>query len=132
MTLVEVVIAIAVLALVMAGSYALVSRSAALSRAARNHYVATMIAFNRLERAKNFEYDDLPLMAESEVLVNDNGVPDTEGDFRRTTTVNTNYAPNLTKIEVKVDIRNMRSGNFEGEQEKIASLFTSYYEPEGE
>ena len=130
MTLVEVVLALVVLSLVMAGSYLLVSRAAATSRAARDHYVAAVIAKDRLERARNFAYDDLHLLAEDDVVVDDTGLPDPEGNFRRTTIVNTNYASGLTKIEVIVEVRNQRTGDFTGGQESVASLFTEYYERE--
>lgn len=128
MTLVEVVLALALLSLVMAGSYLLVSRAAATSRAARDHYVAAVIAKDRLERARNFAYDDLHLLAEDHVIVNDTGLPDPEGHFRRTTLVDTNYAPNLTKIKVIVEVRSRRTGNFDAGEESVASLFTEYYE----
>jgi len=129
MTLVEVVLAVVLLSLVMAGSYLLVSRAAATSRAARNHYVAAVIAKDRLERARNFEYDDLHLLAEDKVVVDDTGLPDPDGNFRRTTIVTTNYAPNLTKIKVIVEVRNPRTGKFDAGEESVASLFTDYYEP---
>jgi len=130
MTLVEVVLALVVLSLVMAGSYLLVSRAAATSRAARDNYVAALIAKDRLERARNFAYDDLHLLAEDDVVVDDTGLPDPEGNFRRTTIVTTNYAPGLTKIEVIVEVRNQRTGDFTAGQESVASLFTEYYERE--
>ena len=111
MTLTEVVIATALILTVMASSYVLIIQSAELSRSARRHYIAISLAKNRLERARNFLYNDLKLMAESDLTVNDNGNPDPAGRFRRTTVVDTNYAAtqglsgDLTEVIVTVKIR---------------------------
>ena len=128
-TIVETVFSIVMLIMVMAGAYKIITSTASLNRVVRNHYVATNLAKNRLERARNFPYPDLPMLAESMVLVNDNGVPATDGRFRRTTTVNTNYGPGVTALTVTVDIKNLRSGNFTTEKESVASLYTEYLTP---
>ena len=126
MTLTEVVIASFLILLVMTSSYSLIIKSSELSRSARSHYIAISLAKNRLERARNFLYNDLKLMAETDLNVNDNGNPDPEGRFRRTTTVNTNYAPGLTEVIVTVKIRNPHTGLFTPDNETIRTLFTEY------
>jgi hypothetical protein len=126
MTLTEVVIATFLILLVMTSSYSLIVKSAELSRSARRHYIAISIAKNRLERARNFLYNDLKLMAETDLNVNDNGNPDPNGRFRRTTTVNTNFAPGLTEVTIVVKIRNPHTGLFTPDNETIRSLFTEY------
>jgi type II secretory pathway pseudopilin PulG len=125
-TLVEAVVSTALLVLVIGGSFALVNRSQALIYAARNHYVAINISRARLERARNFAYDQLQGLAESNVVVNDSGSPASDGYFRRTTQVITNYQPGLTKIDVRTDIRNSRTLEFTGDNENVASLYTEY------
>ena len=126
MTLTEVVIATGLILIIMASSYVLIVQSAELSRSSRRHYIAISLAKNRLERARNFLYDDLKLMAESDLTVNDYGNPDPEGRFRRTTAVNTNYAPGLTEVIVTVKIRNPHTGLFTPDNETIRTLFTEY------
>ena len=125
-TLVEAVVSAALLVLVIGGSYVLVNRSQDLIYAARNHYIAINISRARLERARNFEYDQLQGLSESNVVVNDSGSPSSEGYFRRTTQVTTNYQPGLTKIDVRTDIKNRRTGQFAGDYENVASLYTEY------
>ena len=129
MTLTEVVISTAIILIVLASSYVLVVRAAELSRSARRHYIAISLAKNRIERARNFLYDDLKLMAESDLTVNDNGNPDPNGRFRRTTNVNTNFAAGLTEVIVTVKIRNPHTGLFTPDNESIRTLFTEYLEP---
>ena len=128
-TIVETVFSIVMLMMVMAGAYKIITSTASLNRVVRNHYVAANLAKNRLERARNFPYPDLPLLAENLVLVNDNGVPAADGRFRRTTAVNTNYGPGVTALTVTVGIKNLRSGNFNTETESISSLYTEFLSP---
>ena len=131
MTLTEVVISTFLILLVMTSAYSLIIKSSELSRSARRHYIAISLAKNRLERARNFLYNDLKLMAETDLTVNDNGNPDPEGRFRRTTLVNTNtiYGAGLTEITVTVKIRNPHTGLFTPDNETIKSLFTEYLTP---
>jgi hypothetical protein len=63
------------------------------------------------------------LLTESNVIVDENGNPNTTADFKRTTAVNTNYAANLTQITVTVRMRNFRTGAW-GAQEQVSSLYT--------
>ncbi len=123
-TLVEVMVALVLVVLVLAGAYGLVVQAEMLSTVARNHYVAIAIGKNRLERARNFQYASLSLLTESDVQVDDNGAPDTTGRFKRTTAVNTNYAAGLTEVVVTVKIKNVQTGTFGSELERISTLFT--------
>lgn len=117
-TIVEAVVSSVLLAMVLGGAYTLIVRTYTVSRVARDHYVASNLAKNRIERAHNFRYSDLPLLAESKVMVDDNGSGDTEGHFRRTTRVNTSFVDPITgatntEVSVAVDVRNIRTGSFD-------------------
>lgn len=125
-TLIEAVVSAVLLALVIAGSYTLLVRSAALIRGARNHYVAMNIAKARVERARGFNYYQLSLLAETNMVVSDDGSPLSSGDFRRTTLVNTNYQSGLTLMTVITEVKNLRTRAFIGENESAAALFTEY------
>ena len=118
-------IASVVLTMVMGGAYSLVVQAAQMSRSARDHYVAVNLAKNRLERARNFQYGDLRLVGENNVVVDENGNPNTAANFRRTTAVTTNYSANITQVIVTVQIRNFRTGLW-GAQEQMSSLFANY------
>lgn len=125
-TLAEALIGSALMVIVIGGAYMLVSRTQALIYSARNHYVAVNISRARLERARDFAYTQLISLTESNVVVNDSGVPTSDGYFRRTTMVTTNYQAGLTKIEVRTDIRNTRTLEFTGDSESLATLSTEY------
>jgi prepilin-type N-terminal cleavage/methylation domain-containing protein len=128
MSLIEVVIAVLVLSLVLGGAYPLIVRAARLSRTARNHYVAVQLAQNRLERARTIAYSELPLLAESNLIVDETGAPTIAGRFRRTTVTTTNYAPNVTQVAITVEMRNTKTGQFQGEAETLVMLYTEYLE----
>ncbi|MBU1693585.1 MAG: prepilin-type N-terminal cleavage/methylation domain-containing protein [Verrucomicrobia bacterium] len=129
-TLVEVMVALVLVFMALAGAYLVVIHAARLSRSARDHYVATNLGRSRLERARNYEYSDLYLLAEDNLVVDEHGVPAAEGWFRRSSAVNTNYAPSLTEIIVTVQIRSRRNLQFGAEAEEISSLFTEYLVPQ--
>lgn len=127
--MVEVVVSLFLIVMVMGGAYRIIVQASRLSRAARNHYVAETLCKNRLERARNFEYADLILIAENGIAVNDNGYPTPSGWFKRTTVVNTNLTAGCTMVEVTVQIKNRKTGQFGTEQEKMSTLFTEYLIP---
>lgn len=125
-TLVEALISLVLIVMVLGGSYALVSQSTRGIYLARHHYVAVNIARARIERIRNFTYNQIISLTETNVVVDDSGIPSSEGYFRRSTLINTNYAPGLTKVEVITDIRDIKSLTFKGNYESVASLFTEY------
>ncbi len=125
----EVVVTLVLIAMVMGGAYLVMARAAELSRTARNHYVAATLCKNRLERARNFDYQDLHLLEEYDLVVDDNGSPSSRGVFARTTTVNTNLATGLTQVTVTVKIRNKKTGQFGPGKEELSTIFTEYLAP---
>lgn len=125
-TLVEVLVSVVLLAMVIAGSYTLIGRATALMRSARNHYVALNLCKNRLERARIMAYRDLPLLAETNMQVDANGVVSSLGDFRRSTILGTNAAAGMTELIVNTEVRSVRSQTFRGEMESASCLFTEF------
>lgn len=127
-TLVEAVISTVILAFAIAGSYALIIRSASMIRSSRNHYMAVNLAKDRLERARSVPYSQLIMLSESQLAVDDTGTPSSTGDFRRTTTVNTNYQSGITLITVNTEVKSLKTRSFDGEAEPVSALFTEYIE----
>lgn len=125
-SIMETVISIALLAVALAGAYSLIVRSSSSIQSARNHYIAVNISKARVERARNFSYNELYMLGESSVVVDESGNPISGGQYSRTTTVNTNYQPGLTQITVVTGIRDRQSNTFKGDSESVSSLFTEY------
>ena len=131
--LLEVIIALTVFMLCVAGIAALILAAKEISDKARDHYTAANIAKNRLERAGIYarpgQLSQVFLMAvgDSNAPVDMSGAdaPASSAPFRRTTTVS--WKPgctNLVMITVTVDIRNRRNLSFSGEKESLTSYLT--------
>lgn len=103
-TFLEIVVAMAILAIAMAGSYKVMTVSMQTRQVALNHYVATVMANNQIERAKNLAFDNLSLLAESERAVDELGATDAEGRYLRTTAIEPLWGgeSDLTRITVTI------------------------------
>jgi prepilin-type N-terminal cleavage/methylation domain-containing protein len=128
MTLIEVVIALVIFAICVGGFCALVSQVRQAADMARDRYIAVNLAKNRLERARSFDFYQLHLFKESDVLLDQRGSPSTEGNFRRTTTVS--YVTDIKcQLIVKVEVRNRITRAFEPKPETVSSYLAYYAEP---
>ncbi len=106
-TLVEVLISTAIFALVIVGIMGTLIISVDLSRKIDYEYAATNLAKKRLETARTMiktqGFWTLFTMEEEDILINADGMRDSDGEFVRTTKVDPNYGnPRLTKVEVEI------------------------------
>lgn len=127
MTLIEAVIALFVFASCIAGACAVVIKARELSDTARLHYTAVNLARNRIEQARTFRYNELPYLVENQTVVGVKGVPDSTGDFRRTTTIS-NVMARLALMTVTVEIRNKYTTRFDGKAEEVSTYLADYME----
>ena len=76
-------------------------------------YTAYNIAKNHIENLKSFSFSDVASATENSVYVDENGTPDTDGKFIRSTSVSASYLgdANLTQVVVSVYyvIKNVQS-----------------------
>lgn len=121
-TLMEVMMALVILLIFMVSAFQAVTAALWMNQQARDHYVAINLANSRLERARNLQYASLAQLVESQLVMDEHGVPNANGAFRRTTSVNASYGSNLTEFVIQVDIRNRKSKQFEGDNEQLASV----------
>lgn len=126
MTLVEVVVASTIFMIFCAGFYAVYITSLRTHKIAGDHYRATLIARNRIQRALSFDYGSLPLMAETLRPVDSDGNPLPNGQYRRTTLVNTNFGFMLTKMEVEVYYPH-KGTNLSLQPIKVSTLITDKF-----
>lgn len=129
-TLVEVVISLSLLVVVMAGVYRSLESAFRLRRASHQHYLAVVIANNRIERAKNVAFDDLGLLDEERLPVTAQGVPEPDGLFRRTTVVEPDFDGNtsLARVTVTVEVPPARHRRHRRVpvSETVSTLLTDY------
>jgi prepilin-type N-terminal cleavage/methylation domain-containing protein len=144
MTIVEVMVASTILALVMASAFPLVDNLLGRVHMSRDHYVASSVCQARIERGRQVPYADLELMTEDGSLVDDFGnlaVPG--GRFKRTTVIEVDKPTDgMTQMTVTVKIcvcsrwgwkrvlHPVRKGrnqcHFTDEEEKMTFLYTKY------
>lgn len=109
-TLVETLFSVGIITLVLAGILTILVQTADMSRRINYEYAATNLAKNRIERARVYiqtsGFGDLTAdnFDETDTILDSNGNPDAEGEFKRTTAVavNHNNNPRLTKIDVTI------------------------------
>lgn len=129
-TFLEATMAIAILTSVMAGGCRLIASIVRLRTASHNHYTATLIANNRIERAKHISLSELPLLAEKEVAVNSLGVPQSDGRYRRSTVVQPGHDGDarVTLIQVTVQTPILLRAGQQRPSESVSTLLTEYVE----
>jgi prepilin-type N-terminal cleavage/methylation domain-containing protein len=127
-TFTEVAIAIVLLGMAMAGVYRMITVGMNTRKYVHSHYVATVIANNRIERAKNLVFGELPLLTEQGVTIDELGAPDTEGVFRRFTTITTNWDgdPRVSRITVMVQFPNPLDRNGQPGSNEVSTLITEF------
>lgn len=129
MSLIEVVVAVAILSIVVGGVAWMVIMVRNVSDQARDHYIAANIAKNHIERARIIEYDVLEDFEAADVVVDEGGTPDSSGRFRMTTSVS-QVNSNLKEVAVSVEIRNRVTVDFEGEEEQMSTFLSKFTEIE--
>ncbi len=114
-TLTECLVATAFMMLALGGMLALFVQNSRAGKIVDYSYVATNLAKNRVERIREVRREQglavLSSLAETDVLIDRNGVADTNGDFKRTTLIDTGYGTNLVKVTVQVNYKIRGSWN---------------------
>lgn len=103
-TLVELMAAVSLFAIVLASFLTVCTQGIKTGGFADNAYLAYNLAKNRIETLKSISFNDLSLAGETNTFLDKNGVPDLDGNYKRSTSVATSYQadPNLTQVTVSV------------------------------
>lgn len=97
---------------------------------ARGHYTAINIAKNRMELVRTFNYGQVNDFLEDKVIIDSSGVPDDDGNYRRSTEVS-NVSSNLLELTVTVDLRNRITLAFNPANEVLTTYFAKYLDSGG-
>jgi type II secretory pathway pseudopilin PulG len=107
-TFVETLFSAVILALVVACVLVIFVKTIDVSKRIDKEYIATNLAKNRLERSRSVKvtsgFSALTDLNETDTVLDADGVPDANGEYKRSTTVTANYngSANLVKIEAAV------------------------------
>ena len=124
-TLLETMMAILVFGVALVGLLDVCAQSILMGKRSQLSYAAYNLAKNRIETLKTMSFGNLPSADETDTILDADAVPDTNGIYKRNTSVTTSYAgdANVTQLTVTVDykIKNVFAG-------KPASLSTVVFE----
>ncbi len=103
-TLVEVLVSIALVAVVVVALTAAVTQSSVFSKSIDITYTAAYLAQRRVDMLKRLDFGQLPLAEEVDIRIDVTGEINPSGKYIRTTeiTTNINSNPYLTKVKVIV------------------------------
>lgn len=114
LSLAEIVMAIALVALCIGGIIGVAVQSLYFEQSVDYSHSAINIARDRIERLRQIRqqqgYAAIPQNAETDELVDANGVSDLSGNFKRTTIIDTITYPGVTCVTVRVTYK--RKGIF--------------------
>ena len=121
MTLVELVMAVGLIAICVGGIVGVILQSFDSEQSLTYSDTATNIAKSRIEYIRRIRddkgYAAVGTAAETDTLVNDNGVPDPAGNFKRTTVFSDTFILGSTTVaigitQVTVTVKYKRKGIF--------------------
>lgn len=124
-SIIEVMIALVVFATFAVGTCKLLISQRKVLDMARDHYVAANLAKSRMELARTFEFEQLPELAEEKILLDESGIPNVHGNYRRTTKI-TNLSSNLYEMAIIVDIKNRRTLEFAPAEQTINTYVSKH------
>jgi len=120
--MVEALISLVLFAIFITGGCKLLLAHRQVTDMARAHYAAANIAKNHLELIRSFDYSQRGDFAETDVLVNEAGLTDNNGKFRRHT-VYSSVSSNIIEIAVTVEIMDRKTLSFSGRGETLKSYY---------
>lgn len=124
-SIVEVLVALVMLGVFIAGAGNVIVMIRKLSDQAQAHYVAINIAKNQIEQVRNLrrsDFDQILALQESGTRVDETGQSNPNGRFRRITRITKDSRNNfLIEVQVRVDLLDRVSLQFEGEHETLKS-----------
>ncbi len=125
LTLVEVVVAAALVTLIVSTVVVIVAQSAVNSNRLDMIYTSSNLAKKHMDDLKAMSFRDLPDMApESNVRIDLYGEADANGDYMRTTEVDEDWGSNVYLTKVKVSVYKIVDGQASGHTVVIETLFS--------
>ena len=107
-TLTEVLFSAVIISLVMVSIVLIFVQTVDISKRIDYEYTATNLAKNRLERARTLittsGFDFLSDLGETDTVIDEDGAADTEGDFKRSTLVSTNYSGDARQTYIATSV----------------------------
>ena len=121
-SLVEVLVAVALVTIATLAIIAAVAQSITLTKTADKIYTASILAQKRIDLLKNFVFSDLPGNApETDTAIDVNA--DSTTDYMRTTTITEDFDGYTNLLHVKVSVDRVVDGEKSGHPVVMETLF---------
>ena len=118
-TLTETLFSVLIISMVLVGVIFIFVQTLEISKRIDCEYTAAHLAKSRIERARNIigasGFDSLQDLAETDTIIDADGVPDPDGAFKRSTVVTTNYGGDAKLSKVDVSILYKHKGDWKDE-----------------
>ena len=108
MTVVEVIISIVLIAIVVVSLFAAVTQSSVFSRRVDLIYTSSYIARSHVDALKKLNFDQVELEEETDVRVDEQGEPDLNGKYMRSTEVVNDFDANSDLKKIKVSVKRIK------------------------
>ncbi len=125
-TLMETMLAVLVFGTVVGTMMEVAAQNLTMGKRADQVYNSYCIAKNHIETIKALPFSDAANAAESNVLVDSLGVPTLSGDFKRSTTVSTNYTGDTNLVSITVSVDYKVRGAFAGKPTSVSTVIFQY------
>ncbi|MBN2163950.1 MAG: prepilin-type N-terminal cleavage/methylation domain-containing protein [Pontiellaceae bacterium] len=123
-SLVEVLIAVALISVAASGAAKLVVSTKRLGDTAMDRRVAVQLIRNRVERMDLSDFSDLDMWSVDRLIVDESGVSDSAGRYRLTTEVTHPYT-NLAQVYVKVETKDRMTLQFGTMTEEVTTYLSN-------
>ena len=124
-TLAETMVAIVLFGIVLVGILDVCAQNMLMGKRSDLAFNAYSLAKNHLETLKSLSFSSLSSAVETDTIVDATGVSDSDGTFKRNTTVTTNYTSDANLVQVSVTVDYQVKGQYVN---KPASLSTVVYQ----
>lgn len=130
MTLMEVMVSIGLITLLGGGILMLLAENTKMGQALDYNYAAINIAKSRMDRVRELRrdkgYNSLSASAETDVAVDREGSPDEDGEFKRSTSITTNFEGKENLVKVVVTVKYKGSGGISTTTITLTTLLSPY------
>ncbi len=121
-TLVEVMASIAIFSVALVSLLSVLVSNVKMAKQSDYAYIAYNLAKNHLETLRAMNFTDLSAAAESATVLDDEGVPDPDGTFTRSTTVTTPYNADAKLAKVTVSVLYTINGTDSADPMKMSTV----------
>ncbi len=126
LSLVETMAAILIFGLVLASTLEVCAKSMVMGKRSELSFSAYSLAKSHIETLKSLPFSNLTSAAETDAVINETGVPDVDGIFKRNTAISANYENDSNLVQVTVTVDYQVKGQFANKPASLSAVVFQY------